>query len=170
MTAGELESVLGESDAVDEFAQRARTNWPLSTLFVSICRFFALLTVGRLDDADALSHTGLELALTDPAPFGRVYWTEALGLVALTRGHLDDAEMHLDEVVALMRPADNGTLRLALCELAMVYALRGDGCRRGEGTCRSRDRDPRQSSSPSSTPTVCGPPRSRRPGTCPAAR
>ena len=126
LNVGEFESVLAESDAIEVFAQRARQDWPMSTMFVSICRFYALLSVGRLDDADALSRAGLELALGDAMALGRILWSEALAIVALGRGHLDEAELHLNEIVPLLRPADNGGLRPVLCELGMLHALRGD--------------------------------------------
>src|SRR5262249_54433021 len=125
MMAGDLDSVLRETDAIDDAAARARTDWPASATFVAICRFFALVGSGRLDDADDLAHARLEISLGDPLPAMRAIWTEGRGIVALTRGHLAEGEQHLSEVAAMLRGQDNGTMRLALHELAMVYALGG---------------------------------------------
>ncbi len=126
MTAGQQESVITESDRIDAFAERARIDWPLSALLVSICRFFALLLASRLDDAESLASDGLEQALIDPSPYPRAHWTQGLGLVALARGHLGDAAAHHEGAVALLRANDNGTLRPTLFELAFIRALRGE--------------------------------------------
>jgi len=127
ITGGELDSVIAESASIHEFAAQTRTEWPLSTMFVAICRFFALHAAGRLDAAEQLSATNLEAALAEPFPAARSAWVEGLGIVAYTRGELDVAWARLSEAAAISRDHDSGSLRVVLHELAYVAALRGNG-------------------------------------------
>jgi len=124
MIGGEVESVLAESDRMAELA--GRSSEPLIALLVSMSQLFALLMVGRLDEAEALAAGGLEATLDDPLPFPRVHWVDALGLVAIARGHLDQAAGYLEEAVDVLRENNNGVLHGYLLELAWVRANQGD--------------------------------------------
>lgn len=126
MIGGEADPVLAESDRIAEFAERSGKEWPLTALLVSISRLFGLLMVGRLDEAEALAAEGLESTLDDPLPFPRVHWVDALGLVALTRGHLDRSAGYLVEAIDVLRDNNNGVLHSCLLELAWVRSNQGD--------------------------------------------
>ncbi len=126
ITAGRLETVLDEAAAVDIRAEQTGAGVALPMLSVRSCRVFALLAAGRLDSVESVLTSDLESAVTDPRPTIYAHVVEVLGLVALARGDLEAAETHLSDAVATFRISDNGGLRPALLELALVSAMRGD--------------------------------------------
>ena len=83
--AGELDSVLAESDRIDAFADQIRHSWPLATLFVSVCRFLHWLLAAELT-APTPRGAGWKPRSRTRCRSRAAIWNEALGLVALTVG------------------------------------------------------------------------------------
>lgn len=123
---GATASVLAEADDITAVARRAGEEFPMAAMFVGICRFFALVQSGRLDDARTFSEAEQEASLLDPLPIAPATWSQGLGIVALARGHLAEAATHLRAAAALLRGNDIGNLRHVLHELALSQAVAGD--------------------------------------------
>ena len=126
LASGQLDSVLAESEAMGARARLARDDWPLASLFVRMCRFYALLLSGRLDDADALAREQLDDALSDHISIPRGVWSAAVGLVLLSRGHLEQSLAQYRDATVVLRRDTSGVLQPALTELAMVLGMRGE--------------------------------------------
>jgi DNA-binding CsgD family transcriptional regulator/tetratricopeptide (TPR) repeat protein len=133
LLAGRADSVVAEADAITVVAERAADELPMGTTFVGICRFIGLVGTGRLDEAEAFAEAARQDALTDPVPVATATWSQGLGVVALTRGHLDRAIAHLGAAAALLRGHDIGNLRHVLHELGLALAISGDA----EGVARA---------------------------------
>lgn len=126
MAAGQLTSVISESESIAASASRARDDWPLALLFVSMCRFYCHLLSARLNEAEDLARQHLDASLTDHISMPRGVWSAAIGLVLLSRGHLEAALVQYQEAVVVLRKDDSGVLQPVLTELAMVFGLRGE--------------------------------------------
>lgn len=126
LLGGECDSVAGEADAITAVAERAGEEFPMAAMFVGICRFFGLVQSGRLDEAQRFCEIQREASLTDPLPIAPATWSQGLGIVAISRGHLDQAIDHLRAAAALLRGNDIGSLRHVLHELALSLAMTGD--------------------------------------------
>ena len=123
---GRTDSVLADADDLAAVADRVSEELPMGEMFVGICHFFALVHSGRLDEAEAFSEARRERSLLDPLPIAPATWSQGLGIVALTRGHLDVAATHLRAAAALLRGNDIGSLRHVLHELALASAQAAD--------------------------------------------
>ncbi len=123
---GRCDTIIDEADAITTVAERAGEEFPMASMFVGICRFFALVQSGRLDEAQRFCEVRRDASLTDPLPIAPATWSQGLGIVAITRGHLDRATDHLRAAAALLRGNDIGSLRHVLHELALALAVAGD--------------------------------------------
>jgi DNA-binding NarL/FixJ family response regulator len=125
---GRATSAAALAERMLEPALRLREELPQAVAWVASVLLPALVTSGRLDDADgllALSEASIERGVTSGETVSFVAFGK--GMVALHRGRVRTARRWLQESVPALREVSRNRTPLLLTQLAEACALSGDG-------------------------------------------
>jgi DNA-binding CsgD family transcriptional regulator len=123
---GRYLDLLKQSPTVLANALQLAAARPEAAMWVSILRGYALGSVARFDDVEALGHVVLDAVRDQPTGIARAWFLDLLAAYDLEQGNVVRARTRAAESAALRRSDDPALLASPLVTLTIAHAQLGD--------------------------------------------